>query len=421
MHTNAYRFFRFAPRLLFAAAGLAAAAALHAQPLTLDDALAAAARVNPSVTGRRAEVNAARSELSGAQWQRFPSPAVFRSNDSQGATATTVRLQQPLWTAGRITANIEAAEARLQGARADLANTRLDVMARTASAYAEVIRLRNRLVAADRNVEEHRRLDDMIKRRVQSEIASGSDAIMTASRLQQAIADRIQLQTQAANAAAQLAQLIARPVREADVVAPPMPMPAFASVEEAQAAGESFAPALARAQADEAAALATAQARRATLFPQISARYEHIYGGNYPVRSQALIAIEYQPGAGLSNASSIEASQARVDSARFNREQIRMDLLERIRTDWNEVTARAAQLEPLRSVKGATEEVADSFARQYTVGRKSWIEVLNAQTEATQARYALADTEASLMLALTRLHLYTGKLTTTASGSANDD
>lgn len=409
---------------MLTAGGLAGVAALHAQPLTLDDALATAARVNPLVTSKRTEVNAARSDLSGAQWQRFPSPAVLRSNDSQGAAVTTVRLQQPLWTAGRITANIEAAEARLQGARADLANARLEVMVRTASAYAELLRARNRLVAADRNVEEHRRLDEMIRRRVQSEIASASDAIMTASRLQQAIADRIQLGTQAANAAAQLAQLIQRPVRDADVVAPPLPKPAFATVEEALAAGEGFAPALVRAQADEAAALATAQARRATLFPQVSARYEHLYGGNYTVRSQAVVALEYQPGAGLSNASSVDASQARAEGARFNREQIRMDLMERIRTDWNEVTARSAQLEPLRSVKGATEEVADSFSRQYTVGRKSWIEVLNAQNEATQARYALADTEASLMLAITRLHLYTGKLTPVATATttaANDD
>jgi adhesin transport system outer membrane protein len=48
--------------------------------------------------------------------------------------------------------------------------------------------------------------------------------------------------------------------------------------------------------------------------------------------------------------------------------------------------------------------------RQYVAGRKNWIELLNAQRELTQARYALADTEWGVPRSHLRLQLTTGEL-----------
>jgi outer membrane protein TolC len=44
------------------------------------------------------------------------------------------------------------------------------------------------------------------------------------------------------------------------------------------------------------------------------------------------------------------------------------------------------------------------------VGRKNWIELLNAQRELAQARYALADTEWGVLRSHFRLQIATGDL-----------
>jgi hypothetical protein len=54
--------------------------------------------------------------------------------------------------------------------------------------------------------------------------------------------------------------------------------------------------------------------------------------------------------------------------------------------------------------------IVDSFLRQYRVGRKSWLDVLNAQREAVQARYSLADVDAQALSGALRVRLVTGSL-----------
>jgi adhesin transport system outer membrane protein len=57
-------------------------------------------------------------------------------------------------------------------------------------------------------------------------------------------------------------------------------------------------------------------------------------------------------------------------------------------------------------------EVVDSYTRQFVIGRKSWVEVLNAVREATQARYLVVDARAQAGAAAWRLRALVGKLPT---------
>lgn len=55
-------------------------------------------------------------------------------------------------------------------------------------------------------------------------------------------------------------------------------------------------------------------------------------------------------------------------------------------------------------------EVFKSYARQYAIGRKSWMDVLNAVREATLAEFTLEDTRAQVIASGLRLRAQTGKL-----------
>lgn len=378
--------------------------------LTLEQAVEEASWAYPSVMARRGDVRSSEADLRGAEWQRFPSLSLAGGSDALGHPYTLARIEQPLWMWGRLDANIEAAQARLQAGRAELQATRLDVMLKTASAFAEGLRAQGRAQVAARNVAEHERLFRMIERRVQGEITSSSDATMASARLQQAMAERIQFDTQVVNAGAALSQLLGRAVRVEELQVPPPREVGFATLEQAQEAALASAPSIQRAQADEAAARAGLDARRASALPQLLARVEQQYGGAGLPRQSAYIVLQYQTGGGLSLLSTIQAGTARVDAAQASQSLARIDLLDRVRADWNDAIALRAQLVYLRDIVKSTAEVKESYLRQYTVGRKTWIEVLNAQREAAQALYAQADTEASLLLATVRLDLNTGRM-----------
>ena len=60
--------------------------------------------------------------------------------------------------------------------------------------------------------------------------------------------------------------------------------------------------------------------------------------------------------------------------------------------------------------RSTSAEVSESYARQYTAGRKTWLDVLNAVREATQAELALVDATSQMQAAVLRLKAQTGGL-----------
>jgi adhesin transport system outer membrane protein len=83
-------------------------------------------------------------------------------------------------------------------------------------------------------------------------------------------------------------------------------------------------------------------------------------------------------------------------------------LLLQVRSAWAEWTAQQQQLDPVRKIARASDEVVASYLRQYQVGRKTWLDVLNAQRESTQARYSLADLDWGIRAVHMRLLLLSG-------------
>jgi adhesin transport system outer membrane protein len=58
----------------------------------------------------------------------------------------------------------------------------------------------------------------------------------------------------------------------------------------------------------------------------------------------------------------------------------------------------------------STQQVYESCLRQFPVGRRTWLEVLLARRDATQAQYALSDARWTGFASILKLELATGQL-----------
>ena len=81
------------------------------------------------------------------------------------------------------------------------------------------------------------------------------------------------------------------------------------------------------------------------------------------------LSVQFQPGVGLSVASSVTAAKQRKQSALDNLEAEKRDLSRQIKSAWNEYTSVSIQLEPSKKLVEATSSVVDSYLRQYAVVR----------------------------------------------------
>lgn len=368
---------------------------------------------HPNVLAKRSAAAAADSDHESALWQRYPTPTV-QAISGGGTVATNtsnLQVQQPLWTGGRITAGIDATQFRKDAAVHGISETRQELSLRVVAAYVEAVRQQIREEQAQRSVEEHRRLLALISRRVDQEVSARVDREFAQSRLYQAANDLSLITQQRRSALTQLSQLTGQPVARVAVLAQDVlsvPESEDAAMQKAIAAS----PTLARMAAEEQAAGADVDSKRASLWPQVALRMERYFGGGLATASDTriLLVLEAQPGAGLSAGTNIAAARSRQLSLAQGREGALRDLRERVAVDWNELQYARGRRETAELSRATSARVFESYAQQFTTGRKTWIDVMNAVRESTQAEFAVADAAAQFAGAALRLGMVTGTL-----------
>jgi adhesin transport system outer membrane protein len=377
--------------------------------ITLEQVLRIAAETHPSIAQRLSEQGASDYSVASARWQRWPGVSMSSSRGPLGSTLTELQLEQPLWTGGRITANINAAEARAEVARHSVLEVRKTIIERAINAYAEAMRLQSRIMIADAAIEDFEALTAMIDRRVENGISPKADSINVRARLQQANSERLQLQLQRRNTRTELELLIGQ--RFSELTVPQSLLPATISLEDAVHIALQNAPELARLNAEERVAEETIAATKSSLSPSLSLRYQRIFGGGtFYTPDQLFLGVTYQPGSGLSSLSAISEAEARRTGTAYAREAIRIELMNRVSSLWQQADSSRRELIVLGELVASTKEVYASCLRQFPVGRRTWLEVLLARRDATQAQYALSDTQWMGFAAGLKLQLVTGEL-----------
>ena len=399
-------------RTIFLAALTFMAVSAQAQPVwNFGQLMQATLASHPLVLAKRSAQNAAQAEREGAEWQRYPSFSAEASTQSGGLNARLLRLDQPLWTGGRITAGINAAGSRFDAAGAALDEARQELSLKVIAAATEALRQQVRQQHGITGVKEHEKLLGMIQRRVAQEVSPLADQNLARARLY-ASANELSVTTQALNnALAQLAQLAGQPVTAIDAQGM-TEAGAPANLDAAMTQALAHSPTLRRLAFEEETASAEIASKRSAYMPQLVLRVERSAGGQTP-DSRAMLVLLAQPGAGLSAKSGVDAAVARREAVRLAREAAERDMRERLTLDWNEWVAARLRLANADQARAMSTEVFESYARQFTTGRKTWIDVLNAVREATQSELAVDDARAQMLAASLRLRALTGTLTST--------
>jgi adhesin transport system outer membrane protein len=371
-----------------------------------------AMETHPSVHARHAAVGASRADLDVARWQRFPVPTLESAYDQEGDRSLLLRIQQPLWTGGQITAAIEGAEFRVQAAEVTVSEAQYDLVGRVIVAYAEALRQQWRMEYAERSVTEHDRFLQLIRRRVSQEVTPQIDERLAESRYYQAVNDRALTRQALEDALAQLSQLSGKSVGVVQSVVigqggiPDIPR----NLEMALAQARQNYPALRRLVLEEQASVSDIDVKKSAYLPTLSARYDQSFLPSETADSRYMLVMDAKPGAGLASFAGVDAARARQQELVRAREGVERDLAERITLDWNDFHAARSRFEYARRTLEMAGEVSRSYAVQYTTGKKSWLDVMNALREEIQANFAAVDIKAQMTASGLRLLLFGGRL-----------
>lgn len=379
----------------------------------LGTALTLAASLHPSIRGRRDELRALGFDRESAGYQRYPTLSLQAQTMSNNQHQVAVVLQQPLWVGGRIDAGIEQADVKVKVGRASLLGVERQILENTAAAYAALQGARLRRKAAVLNVSEHEKLKGLIARREVGGIASKADVLLADSRLAQAVTQFIQLQGVLVRAGNDLLALTQEPVPGDEPVAEglsqlPETGGIVAAIEKSSATVQQR---LYEVELAENASHLAVAAMKPSLYAKLEQDVYAVdqFGSTTHGTSIGALLQGSLEGMGLAGWKRVNSANARVDSAQRDVAAARVDARRQATGLVTDLTSLRQEVVSNEKLVQALQDTLASFMRQYDAGRKSWVDVLNAQRELSDARLTLEQSKSSLEETTLRLAAQLGQ------------
>ena len=433
-------------RLIAASAVAIAAVCLPlalASAETLEDALIAAYLGNPQLLAQRQALRATDEGVSQAragwrptvqftgsggrlnQSQRSTfatggAPLTLTTNSDSTLNTESLTLTQPLYLGGRVSAQIDSADAQVEAGRAQLASTEATVLLQAATAFMDVLRDAEVLELNRSNEQVLRRQLEAVRFRFSAGDALESDVAQSEAALLGANADRIQAES---NLAASRAAYLRAVGKAPENLTPQQNLPPLpASESEASAVAFRGNPDLLSAVFTERAARRDIDAAASALWPSLSvevdlSRNEDQSAQGSSTRSAQVLARLsvplYQSGAEYSQ---VRQRKDTANQRRLQVDQERAQVQQQVTQGWYALESARAQLARRADQVRAAGIALDAITRQAQYGQSSTLEVLTAQQNHLQAQIALANARHDQFVAAYALRAAIGQLSVQALG-----
>lgn len=377
------------------------------QEAGLHAAIQQALEDHPSIAAAAASARAAGAEVREAKWQRFPSFSIegLLLDEPGRTTQAQAVIDQPLWAGGRISSTISRANARESAALASYDEAVLNIAASTSQAFFEVHRWRGRAAILRQSLDQHNRMVATMERRYAQEISPLPDLELARARALQIEQQIYQALAQEGAAGSRLRELVGDPFFEiGPMPLPPVAWPAFTDkLLVDQALG--FSPLLERLRFEASAVEAEARIARAAILPQLSGQYTY----NELFGHRVGLVLRAQSDGGLSRFAAAEAANRRIEASNLQISAGERQLREQLFALLREYEAATARLDGSVAASSSAQRVMDSYMRQFTSGRRTWLDVMNAVREAMSAEIDAFDVRVSAQSSLVRIFLLSGQ------------
>ena len=407
---------------LLVSLGATASAAWGQKALTdgvLPSLMAEALARHPQVRMQQALASAAGVDVDSARWQYFPTPSlsVERANATNDPAlvhrddpVSILRISQPIWTAGKLGANVTRANELKQGKEASVQEARQQLALRVLQAYTDWQLAHLKGKAFEESLKGQSKLLEQVQRRLDAGAATEADVLLSKNRIESTQADLLGIESQKASALARLSELLARPIAAAELSASTtQALPVVGDDAWWLGQVQSNSPVVQRLQAQALATEAEVSAARADMFPQLSLRFERQHGSftylNYGTVDRVYLSVSSQVGAGLSSLTQQQSAQMRLTAAQTEVENERQNINEQVRNDLTLYRNSSARIVSLGLALQSARLIQEAWERQFLAGRKTWLEVMNAVREIQQAESQLIDAQTNQMQLSWRLNI----------------
>lgn len=378
----------------------------------LATALSSMLERHPALSGKQAQIDAKGFQLKSAESERFPSATFNIGQDLDDRQDGTLTVKQPLWAFGRIDASIDYANTALSAEALDKTRLSHELLEDTATAYAEVLGVKEQIEIVDQNIKQHELFLEQITRRKKGRLASETDTQLAASRLTQARAQAIQMQSQYRDALMTLQTFTQLTINQV--------LPISNATLKSLASDETILTQVLERSADvqhkeqlAELALKDIDRQRSQLYPTIYLNVSHDLGDRTNFGNETRVSLTLESslqGLGFVTMYRVQSSNAQLEAARKDIEVIQFDLRNRLNSLLLNRQTQQSLIDIHQSSIDTLNATLASYQRQYKSGRKEWLDVLNVQREITEQKLSQSQAKNSLLINALNIMALTGDL-----------
>ena len=382
----------------------------------VDSLIAKAIQTYPSIESAKFEQQATIENIRAAKLNLLPAPSITSGFDKDDFN-TQFTIRQPLWTGGKLTANVNQAIFNDKAATERIYEQQNQVAKTTIEAWQGYIQaIAKQQIHLD-SLDQLNEFEQMMQRRVGQGVSARIELDLVTNRiLQDQNAYQAAVEQQRI-AAARLQQIVGQPLSQA----PTSNLKTLTEQAKRQSAGfEEMAfnqvgfhnPTVVKEHFQIESAKQEVEAQRAARYPTIYSQYEYSHyqesnRNDLDDRDDGRfsIGLTYDPGAGFSNLALARASQAQVNSLVQSQQAARRQVIEEIQVQYQQFASAKDRETSLIAAAAGAQIVVNSYRRQFIAGRKSWLEVLNAVREQNEYQVQLVQARTDMLGAFYKLQV----------------
>ncbi|PCK09591.1 MAG: hydroxyalkanoic acid synthase [Alteromonadaceae bacterium] len=381
--------------------------------LTLSEAVVHTLKTNPEVLAAKREYYSRELEIKQARAGYLPqislragigeetrrSPATGNRNVDLERKELSLQAQQMLFDGMATSSEVRRQKSRATSAKHDLGATAEDLALRTSSTYLDVLRHAELLTLTRESLDEHQSIYDQMKLRSETGVGSSADLNQIGARLALAHANMIVAQNNLDDVKVNFFRLTGfRPnvdhmqKPDAEGTLPP-------SVDQAINRALENHPTLHSAQFDFKSAMAQHRASRSSFLPRIQLeaekRWDENVGGIRGDDEDLIIALRlnYTLYSGGANRARKKQTAELVEQSKDVRNNVRRQVIESMNLSWNSYQALSSQMKYLQMHVDAASATKEAYSKQFSIGRRTLLDLLNTETEVIEAKRAFINAE----------------------------
>ncbi len=379
-----------------------------------DELLSQLVTNHPSIKMSQETINTARENINSAFWGFFPTPSIdysYRDNDRK---LTTARLEQPIWTGGKLTSNYDIANSKEKETIYGLQETSYKLIEDFLNTLNTYMQSKANLIELEEGLNNLNRFDEMLDRRREAGISSDSDKNLLNARIEQ-INSEIMLANNRYKVSKMQLELMLDKNITCDIDLRNIILK-FINIEDSINSLIINHPSIKKAQMQIQTIKYELDSKKASYMPNLTLRAEHrdgdLYYKDVKDDNQDLVYLNLNAnfGAGLSAMSEIKASKLKINEIEYYKKSLEKELIDGLLNDYNNYEITKNRIKVVDKSIVSSQNVLDSYTRLFLASKRQWIDLVNASKELMEYKIELSTLKVSKDILAYKLALKNGQI-----------